>query len=159
MINQDRNFAGRLRVWKEGWWKDWTPQLVVGVNDVTSGSGGDYINMGVSGSGNGYFSRYFIAMTKHVRFSHLGELGAHVAYLYNERTGYHLDGVAAGMNFLHHAFSPFHRNGNQITGQRDFCAATQTASGTAGNRTAFRLHFIETAEGSNNPAFHFSHWR
>ena len=25
-INQDRNFSGRLRLWKEGWWKEWTIQ-------------------------------------------------------------------------------------------------------------------------------------
>ena len=25
-VNQDRNFAVRLRLWKEGWWKEWTPQ-------------------------------------------------------------------------------------------------------------------------------------
>ena len=24
--NQDRNFSGRLRLWKEGWWKEWTPR-------------------------------------------------------------------------------------------------------------------------------------
>ena len=43
MINQDRNFSGRLRLWKEGWWKGWTPQIVVGGNDVLHGSisGGD----------------------------------------------------------------------------------------------------------------------
>ena len=32
--NQDRQFSGRLRLWKEGWWKWWTPQVVVGSNDV-----------------------------------------------------------------------------------------------------------------------------
>ena len=32
MMNQDRNFSGRLRLWKEGWWKEWTPQIVAGVN-------------------------------------------------------------------------------------------------------------------------------
>lgn len=37
-VNQDRSFHGRLRVWKEGWWKSWTPQIVVGLNDPTSGS-------------------------------------------------------------------------------------------------------------------------
>ena len=38
MKNQDRNFSGRLRLWKEGWWKAWTPQIVVGGNDVLHGS-------------------------------------------------------------------------------------------------------------------------
>ena len=31
-VNQDRNFAVRLRLWKEGWWKPWTPQIVLGAN-------------------------------------------------------------------------------------------------------------------------------
>ena len=26
--NQDRQFSARLRVWKEGWWKEWTPQIL-----------------------------------------------------------------------------------------------------------------------------------
>ena len=49
MINQDRNFSGRLRLWKEGWWKEWTPQIVVGGNDVLHGSGhgGDGDDWGV----------------------------------------------------------------------------------------------------------------
>ena len=38
MVNQDRFFSGRLRLWKEGWWKDWTPQIVIGGNDVLHGS-------------------------------------------------------------------------------------------------------------------------
>ena len=29
-VNQDRSFHFRLRVWKEGWWKAWTPQILVG---------------------------------------------------------------------------------------------------------------------------------
>ena len=33
-VNQDRNFAVRLRLWKEGWWKPWTPQIVLGANDA-----------------------------------------------------------------------------------------------------------------------------
>ena len=31
-VNQDRSFHGRLRLWKEGWWKQWTPQIVLGVS-------------------------------------------------------------------------------------------------------------------------------
>lgn len=37
-VNQDRSFHGRLRVWKEGWWKEWIPQIVIGANDPTTGS-------------------------------------------------------------------------------------------------------------------------
>ena len=32
-VNQDRSFHFRLRIWKEGWWKSWTPQIVIGAND------------------------------------------------------------------------------------------------------------------------------
>ncbi len=34
--NQDRAFNARLRLWKEGWWKPWTPQIVLGLDDPTS---------------------------------------------------------------------------------------------------------------------------
>ena len=37
-INQDRSFHFRLRVWKEGWWKEWTPQIVIGANDAIGDS-------------------------------------------------------------------------------------------------------------------------
>ena len=46
--NQDRNFSGRLRLWKEGWWKEWTPQLVLGANDP-----GSFDNNGASWSKTG----------------------------------------------------------------------------------------------------------
>ena len=42
--NQDRSFHFRLRAWKEGWWKAWTPQVVIGANDPgshSSNGGGD----------------------------------------------------------------------------------------------------------------------
>ena len=99
MMNQDRNFSGRLRLWKEGWWKAWTPQIVVGVNDVTSGSGGDYLNFGVDGSGNGYYNRYYVAVTKHLNLENVGSLGIHASYVYNKRTDYRLNDWAVGGNF------------------------------------------------------------
>ena len=34
--NQDRSFHFRLSAWKEGWWKPWTPQIVLGANDPGS---------------------------------------------------------------------------------------------------------------------------
>ena len=95
--NQDRSFHGRLRLWKEGWWKEWTPQIVVGVNDLTTGSGGDYTDMGVGGDSNGYFNRYYIAATKHL--SWYGEWGIHAAYVYNKRGKDKLNGVAVGMDY------------------------------------------------------------
>ena len=95
--NQDRSFHGRLRVWKEGWWKEWTPQIVVGVNDFTTGASGDYGEMAVEGNGNGYFNRYYIAATKHL--SWYGEWGIHAAYVYNKRGKDKLNGVAVGVDY------------------------------------------------------------
>ena len=97
MKNQDRSFHGRLRLWKEGLWKEWTPQIVVGVNDFTTGSGGDYTEMGVEGDGNGYLNRYYIAATKHL--SWYGEWGIHAAYVYNKRGKDKLNGVAIGVDY------------------------------------------------------------
>ena len=97
MKNQDRSFHGRLRLWKEGWWKEWTPQIVAGVNDFTTGSGGDYTDFGVEGDGNGFFNRYYIAATKHL--SWYGEWGIHAAYVYNKRGKDKLNGPAVGVDY------------------------------------------------------------
>ena len=97
MINQDRSFHGRLRLWEEGWWKEWTPQIVVGVNDLTTGSGGDYTNFGTDGDGNGYFNRYYLAVTKH--FTCHGKWGIHAAYVYNNRGKDKLNGPAFGVDY------------------------------------------------------------
>lgn len=97
--NQDRHFAGKIQLVKEGeWWKH-MPAIAVGISDPTSGSGGDYTNMVVSGSGNGYFNRLFVAITKHFNIKKIGELGVHATYLKNERTDYPLNGPAFGVNF------------------------------------------------------------
>lgn len=95
--NQDRSFHGRLRLWKEGWWKEWTPQIVVGVNDFTTGGAEDYLDMSVKGNGNGYLNRYYVAATKHVEW--YGEWGIHAAYLYNKRSLDKLNGPAVGVDY------------------------------------------------------------
>ena len=66
-VNQDRNFAVRLRLWKEGWWKLWTPQIVLGANDALNNSWteGSKIEMS-SARMNGFYSRYYLALTKHL---------------------------------------------------------------------------------------------
>ena len=82
--NQDRSFHFRLRAWKEGWWKAWTPQVVIGANDPGSHSsnGGGDIDWGGGGSGNhNYLTRYYLAATKHVEFSGIGTVGVHVAWV------------------------------------------------------------------------------
>lgn len=109
-VNQDRHFAGKIQVVKEGeWWKH-MPAIAVGVSDPTSGgSAGDYSDMNVSGSGNGFFNRWFAAVTKHFQIPY-GELGVHATYLYNKRTDYPLNGLGWGINFR----PDFHKNLNVI---------------------------------------------
>ena len=100
MINQDRNFSGRLRLWKEGWWKEWTPQIVVGGNDVLHGSdeGGDIGAVEGSGTGgNTFYQRYYVAATKHL--SWYGEWGIHAAYVYSKRIGHKFNGLALGVDY------------------------------------------------------------
>ncbi len=92
--NQDRYFSVRLRALKEGqFWKH-MPAVVIGASDPFTSSG-DVFN---TTSGNGYFSRFFIAATKHIAIGK-EEIGVHLSYLYNDRTDYRLNGVAAGITY------------------------------------------------------------
>ena len=98
MINQDRNFSARLRLWKEGWWKEWTPQIVVGSNDVLHGSGhGGDIGVVDGTEGNTYFQRYYVAATKHLSWN--GDWGIHAAYIYSKRIGHQFNGPAIGVDY------------------------------------------------------------
>lgn len=104
-VNQDRSFHGRLRLWKEGRWKKWIPSVVIGANDPSTNDmlgnpdKDDYGISGVGSSGNGHWNRYYLAFTKHVSIKNAGELGIHLAYVYNKRKDYHLNGPAIGINF------------------------------------------------------------
>lgn len=99
-VNQDRNFSVRLRVWKEGWWKGWTPQIVIGGNDALNNSWADGSKIEpISSKGNGFCNRYYIAATKHIEFTHIGDLGAHLSWVYNKRPEYKLNGLCVGANF------------------------------------------------------------
>ena len=108
-VNQDRHFAARLQVLKEGEWCKYFPSVVLGVNDPTTGGLADYTSMAVKGSSNGYFNKWYIAITKHFNTIY-GELGIHAAYLYNKRYDYPLNGPAFGFNFRPN----FHKNLNII---------------------------------------------
>lgn len=100
-VNQDRHFAGKIQLVKEGeWWKH-MPALAVGVSDPTTGGGSDYSDMAVDGSGNGYFNRWYVAVTKHFAINRIGELGVHAAYLYNKRTDYPLNGLHSASTSAH----------------------------------------------------------
>ena len=100
-VNQDRSFHFRLRIWKEGWWKEWTPQLVLGANDPGSfdNNGGGNINFNQEAGTHNYFNRFFLAATKHLFFQNVGELGLHMAYIYSRATGLNYEGPALGVNF------------------------------------------------------------
>lgn len=110
-VNQDRHFAGKIQIVKEGeWWKH-MPAIAVGVSDPTTGGvNGDYSDMNVSGGGNGFFNRWFAAMSKHFQLKGAGEIGIHITYLKNERWDYPLNGFGWGINFR----PDFHKNLNLI---------------------------------------------
>lgn len=92
--NQDRYFSIRLRALKEGqFWKH-TPAVVVGTSDPFTSSG----SVLAPTKGNGFYSRFFVAATKHVRIKK-ETIGIHLSYLYNRRADYHLNGVAAGLTY------------------------------------------------------------
>lgn len=111
--NQDRQFSGRLRVLKEGQLWKYMPAVVLGGNDVLTrdwqGSGEKNSDSGFGtpvAKGNGKWNRYYIVLTKH--FDLRGELGIHVAYVYNRRIDNPLNGPAFGMNWKPY----FHKNLN-----------------------------------------------
>lgn len=92
--NQDRYFSARLRLLKEGQlWKH-MPAIVVGTSDPFTSSGSVFNTV----AGNGYFSRFFIAATKHIALGN-ETLGVHLSYLYNKRKDYKLNGIAAGVTY------------------------------------------------------------
>lgn len=98
--NQDRQFSGRLRVIKEGQFSKYMPAIVLGGNDVLTRDWkqeGDKGFADPSDQGNGHWNRWYIAATKHLDL--LGDFGIHVAYVYNKRIDYHLNGPALGINW------------------------------------------------------------
>ena len=100
--NQDRAFSARLRLWKEGWWKEWTPQIVLGLDDPTSHAdhgGGELVSGNTSGSNN-YATRYYLAVTKHLDVQNIGEWGIHAAFVYGNAKGIeHYKRPSFGTNF------------------------------------------------------------
>lgn len=92
--NQDRSFYARIRLWKEGWWKAWTPQMVLGLDDPASHTnhGGGGITLTDNTMADNHFTRYYLAFTKHIEFKGVGTLGAHVAWVMNYGYGSHSNG-------------------------------------------------------------------
>ena len=62
--NQDRYFSLRLRALKEGQFWKYMPAVVVGTSDPFTSSGNGVV---APTEGNGYFSRFYIAATRHVQ--------------------------------------------------------------------------------------------
>ena len=135
-VNQDRNFHIRFRLWKEGWWKWWTPQIVVGGNDAINNSWADGSRWKpIQSDANGFNNRYYIAATKHFTFKDLGELGTHLSWVYNERKEYKLNGLSIGANFrfkLKEESSLFHKAINGL----NIMAEAYPANGQGVKRTA-----------------------
>lgn len=100
MFNQDRHFTGKFLLLKEGdFGISWLPALAVGVSDpTTASSSGGYADMDVAGTGNGYFNRMYAAMSKDFN-TPWGRVGAHLAYQYNQRSDYRINGVAAALDW------------------------------------------------------------
>ena len=93
--NQDRYFSARFRVLKEGQlWKH-MPAVVIGTSDpYTEASSGEV----ATADGNGYFSRFYIAATKHLNIG-TERFGITVAYIWNNRTHNHLNGICGGITY------------------------------------------------------------
>ena len=100
MRNQDRHFTGRVMLVREnefGW--NWVPSIVVGASDPFTGSGGDYVDVeNTSGTGNGYFNRFFVVMTKHFD-TPWGRICAHAGYQKNRRQDYAINGPCVGVDW------------------------------------------------------------
>lgn len=96
--NQDRHFAIRIQLLKEGefgW--DWLPSLVIGMSDPYT--------LGLTSPeaiaerrGNGFFNRTYFCASKHFRTA-IGEIGAHIGYQYNLRTDYRYNAPCVGVTW------------------------------------------------------------
>lgn len=51
-----------------------------------------------SATGNDYWNRYYLAMSKHFSWKKVADIGVHVAYLYNRRELNHYNGLVIGAN-------------------------------------------------------------
>lgn len=100
MINQDRHFNAKALLIKEGeFGSSWIPALAIGFCDPTTGAGADYSEQAVSGSGNGFFNRYYVVATKHFKTS-IGTFGTHLGYQFNKRTDIPMNGPCAAVDWV-----------------------------------------------------------
>lgn len=101
MFNQDRHFNAKVLLLREGdFGLSWLPAIAVGVSDPVSGAtSDDYSSSDVSGSGNGFFNRYYAVASKHFN-SNVGRIGAHLGYQYNKRTDLPMNGPCAAIDWV-----------------------------------------------------------
>lgn len=110
--NQDRQFSVRLRLLKENQFWRYMPSVVIGGNDALTrdwqGTSEKVEGSGLGSPttmGNGHWNRYYIALSRH--FDLYGMWGVHVAYVYNRRKDYHLNGPAVGLDYSPSFHKPF----------------------------------------------------
>ena len=97
-FNQDRHFAAKFLLVKEGWLKDWMPSVAVGISDPVTGAGsGEYIGSDISAM-NGYFNRMYVVATKHLNTG-FGQVGMTLGYQYNLRSDYKLNAPCAAVSW------------------------------------------------------------
>ena len=100
--NQDRSFHGRLRLWKEGWWKQWIPQIVLGANDPGSheSAGGGDLTFQDEGESTNPPPRIYVNATKHFTFEKWGTLGLHASVIQFDGLDFDNEhGVTVGINY------------------------------------------------------------
>lgn len=84
-FNQDRHFAARVGITKDGEWNQkWLPAIAIGVSDPVTGTGGDYLDDNVGATGNGFFNRFYITVSKSFHTS-WGDVAGHIGYQYSRR--------------------------------------------------------------------------
>lgn len=87
---------------ERGMVETWTPQIVIGVDDpgTHDSYGGGGISSRDQNGGNCFFTRYYIAATKHIGVDNLGMLGVHLAWVLDRpATWEHHNRPAIGVNF------------------------------------------------------------
>lgn len=91
MVNQDRHFAARFALTKEGEWGiDWLPAIAIGTSDPLTSSSKGYGDP--SEYNNGYFNRYYLVAKKSFD-TPWGKTAAHAGYQYSRRK----DGMPTGL--------------------------------------------------------------
>lgn len=100
---QDRSFHVKVRLVKEGTWKEWMPAVAVGANDPLTHHEGQDAGFSQTEKDANYLRRFFLVLSKHVEFEHIGDLGVHAAVLAaraaKDKDHYTRPGIGANFQF------------------------------------------------------------